>query len=464
MSAPVADERTARLAVLGVTTASFGTPMMLTGVNVAVPHIGAELALDAVLVSWIPLAYLLAASVSLLPAGRGADLLGRRRMFLAGIACASAGSIGAALAPGFVTLLLMRALQGVGAGMIFANTAAILSSAVAPARRGRAIGRAASAVYFGLCVGPMLAGACIELFGWRAALLFHLPFHLAALLIMARVGTDWRAEQASRFDMAGATLFALAMLCLIVGVSLLPAGSAWWLLGVAGIAFAGFLREQAARSAPLIDVGLLRHNRVFSFSCMASLLSYAATFGITFLLSIYLQDLRGLSAPLAGLLLAAQPAMMAVLSPLAGRASDSIEPRLLSSLGMLGIAVGLAGLAALGPDTGYAWLVVSLMVVGTGFAMFSAPNINAIMGSVDRGRYGIASAISATTRTVGQLFAMGLVTMVFALELGDVAIARADPAAVLAGLRLCFIVAAGACLLGLLFSAARGTVHARPAG
>jgi len=455
-----AAERTARLAVRGVTAASFATPMMLAGVNVAVPQIGGAFALDAVLASWIPLAYLLAATVTLLPAGRIADLAGRKRVFTLGLALAVAGSAGAWAAPGFASLLAMRIVQGLGAGMIFANSAAILSSAVAPARRGRAIGAAASAVYLGLCVGPMLAGWTVDAFGWRAALIVHTPIQLAALALMLALPGDWRAERPARFDAAGATLFALAIGCLALGVSMLPAARGVLLAAVAVVAFAGFVREQAGRADPLIDVGLFRRNRLFAFSCAAALASYAATFGIGFLLSIYLQDIRGLAAGATGLVLAVQPAMMALLSPLAGRSSDSREPRRLATAGMGMITLGLLALAAIAAHTSLAWILAALVLVGTGFALFSAPNINAIMGAVEPRQYGIASATNATTRTLGQLLAMGLVTLVFAVQLGDAAVQAAAPAAVLAGIRICFLVAAATCLAGMAFSAARGRAHA----
>ncbi|NCC36187.1 MAG: MFS transporter, partial [Chloroflexia bacterium] len=190
------------------------------------------------------------------------------------------------------------------------------------------------------------------------------------------------------------------------------------LLALALLGFVLFFRLQVRSPHPVFQVSLLVENRVFAFSCLAALLNYSATFGTTFLMSLYLQYIQGLPPQTAGLVLMAQPVMMALFSPAAGRLSDRVEPRLLASAGMGVTVAGMLVFTGLGAETPLGWIGANLVLLGLGFALFSSPNMSAIMGSVAKHQYGLASGTAATMRLLGQMTSMATATVVLALLVG----------------------------------------------
>ena len=459
-STPVPDTTAQRVALIIVCLASFTAPLMLSAVNVAIPTIAAGLGADAIMLSWIPTAYLLTSAVLLLPFGRLADMHGRKRVFLTGMIIVTFASLLASTAQSVQQLVAYRVVQGIGAAMLFATGVALLTSLMPRDRRGAAIGMSVSSVYFGLACGPLLGGWATHHYSWRAAFLIPVPIAVV-IILLAQFGLrgEWRTEKPQRFDLPGAGIYACSITALMYGISILPtnSGLALILSGAAGMAV--FLRHERRTVDPLFDVNLFFTNRTFTFSCLASITIYTAMFGTSYLLSLYLQYVRGLSAEAAGVILIAQPAVMALLSPVSGRLSDRLEPRLLASAGLVVTTAGLGMLAALGAASTSAYVVFSLLLTGSGFALFSSPNVNAIMGSVDRQYLGSAAGAVSTMRVLGQMNSMGLITVVFALLLGPVQIAPQYYPALMQCIRISFMTAAGLCGVAIYFSMARGEVH-----
>ena len=455
------DERALqRITLFVVSLASFATPLMLSSPNVPVPAIAKALGADAVTVGWVSTAYLLASAVFLLPFGKLADMHGRRRILLGGLLIAAMGSALCAAAPNFPALVAARLFQGIGAGMMYATSMALLSSVYPKEKRGAVIGIATSMVYFGLTAGPLLGGWVTHHFGWRMVFIAPLPLLAAALILgFGRLKGEWKGAQGERFDFAGALIYGASIVAMMVGVSKLPSTSGWLatLAGIGGlVAFFAFERQ---RKHPVFDVTLFFTNRVFTYSCLASLLIYAATFANAFLMSLYLQYLKGMSAQSAGLIMIAQPIMQAILSPVAGRLSDRIQPRVLASSGMALCALGLALLASAGPEASIGFVIANLIVTGTGFALFSSPNMSAIMGSVEPRLYGTAGSSMATARVLGQMLSMGLITVVTALVMGRLTMEPANFGLLAKTIRISFIVAALLCLVGIGLSLARGRMR-----
>lgn len=451
-----------RLALLVVCLSSFTAPLMLSAVNVAIPTIATGLGADAMMLAWIPTAYLLTSAALLLPSGRVADMAGRKRVFVGGLIVITIASVLASTAGSVAMLLAWRVLQGAGAAMLFATGVALLSSIVPRERRGAAIGLTVSAVYFGLACGPVLGGWATEHLSWRGAFLIHLPVTLAIIALAIRgLRGEWRNERPQRFDLAGAGLYACAITVFMYGISLLPAPAGLVLIGAGCAGGVVFARHERRTTDPLFDVTLFLGNRAFTYSCLAAVFVYTATFGTSYLLSLYLQYIRGMTPAAAGLVLVAQPGVMALLSPLAGRLSDRVEPRILASAGLVLMTLGLASLAALDAGSSTLQVLLGLVVVGCGFAAFSAPNVNAIMGSVDRQHLGTASGAVSTMRVLGQMSSMALVTVSFALLLGPVQIAPEHHAALLQSIRVTFVIAALMSIVAIYFSVQRGEMHGR---
>lgn len=455
------DARTRRATIVMVMLNSISTAMMLTAVNVALPDVARDLGVDAVALSWIPMSYLMAGAACALAFGRLADMFGRKRIYLLGTAGVVVTSMLAACATNEWQLIGGRLAQGVCAAMLYATNVAIISSVFPPAQRGTAIGYTVSAIYFGLAVGPLLAGWLIELFGWRATFFIHVPLALVVLWIgLTRLAVEWRADERGSFDGLGATLYGIAISILMGGVSLLPgaSGIAMVLAGVAGIWL--FFRHEHRHPHPVFDVELFYTNRVFIMSCLASLVMYTTTFANVVLVSLYLQYLKGITPSTAGLVMMAQPAIMTVISPFAGRLSDRSEPRIIASLGMGLTALGLAVFAFVDGSSSLRLVLSSLVLTGLGFSLFSSPNANAIMGAVVASDYGRAASAMAVMRVIGQMSSMGLVAMVFALMIGPVPITPAVFPELTRAIHTCFAVAALLALGGVALSLARGRMHA----
>jgi len=236
-----------------------------------------------------------------------------------------------------------------------------------------------------------------------------------------------------------------------------PGGAAAIVAGVV-LAVIFYIRETRT-PAPVLNIPLLASNRAFAFSNLAALINYGATFAVGFLLSLYLQVVRGFDPGTAGLILITQPIVQTIFATPAGRLSDRVEPQYIASAGMALTAVGLALLTFLTPATPIEQILASLVLLGFGFALFSSPNTNAIMSSVDRSLYGVASGMLATMRTTGMMFSLGFVTVIFALLIGSTQIGPDLREPFMTSLHAAFTVFTILCTLGIFASLARGKVR-----
>jgi EmrB/QacA subfamily drug resistance transporter len=449
-----------RAALIAATLASFLTPFMDSATNVALPSISGEFGMDAILLNWIRAAYLLAAAMFLVPIGKLADIHGRKRVFAYGLSVFTLAALLIGLSTSSSMLISVRVLQGIGSAMIFGTGVAILTSAFPPGERGRVLGINVAAVYLGLSLGPSIGGFLTGNLGWRSIYFATVPLGLIAIgFVVWRLKGEWAEAEGESFDLAGSTIYAIALVALMYGFSRLPglAGGGLALLGAVGLGV--FVAWETRTKNPVLNTKLLVNNRPFAFSNLAALINYSATSAVAFLLSLYLQYIKGLSPQNAGFVLVAQPIVMALFSPLAGRLSDRVEPRVVASMGMAFTAIGLGLLIPVSPTTPLWTIVVRLIVLGFGFALFSSPNMNAIMGSVERRFYGVASGILGTMRLMGQMFSQAIATLLFALYIGRVEITPEVYPAFVLSTRTAFAIFAALCVVGTFASLARGKVR-----
>jgi len=454
------DKSLQRAALLVTTLSSLLTPMMASAITVALPAIAQEFAMNAVTLGWVASAYLLAAAAFLLPFGRLADIHGRKKVFAWGTVAFSLASLLAGLAPNAGSFLVFRLLQGAGAAMIFGTGVAILTSVFPPQRRGWVLGINVAATYTGLSLGPFIGGLLTQYLGWRWVFLLNVPLGLLVLAaVVLKMKQEWADGRGEPFDWRGSIGYSLMLTAFMLGFTWLPAWRGALMLLAAAAAFPLFMRWETRSAHPIFHARLVHGNAVFAFSNLAALINYSATSAIAFLLSLYLQYIKGFTPRGAGLVLVAQPVMMALFSPLAGRLSDRHEPRVVASLGMALCAAGLLSFTSLGRASSLTAIVANLMLVGLGFALFSSPNTNAVMGSVEKKFYGVASATLATMRMLGQMLSMGVATLVFSLLIGKVRIEPANYALFLRSMRVSFLVFFVLCCGGVFFSLARGRVR-----
>jgi len=434
---------------------------MTTSINVALPSIETELNLGAVALGWLPLAYILASAIFLLPFGKIADRFGRRLLYLLGLAIFFLSSLALVFADSYVPLLAFRSTQGFGGALMFAGSTAMITIAYPPARRGRAMGIHVAVVYLGQTLGPILGGVIVFNLGWRDLFLIGACYALVCfgldLWLLRRA--EWKDQKASGFDWPGSFTYAVSLLLFLLGLSLVPQarGVGLAVAGVIGIAL--FIWWETRARSPVIEVGLFRHNRVFAFSNMAALISYASVWAMSFLMTLYLQFIKGLNAQTAGLVLVAGVAVQALFSPVGGRLSDRVQPRWVASGGMMLCTLGLLAFSFLVSNTPYWYVVLGLILLGLGYAFFSGPNQNSIMSSVEQRYVGVAGASVGTMRLVGQAISIALATMILGAIVGTQTIAPADYPNLLTAIRVTFGILTALSIVGVAASLARGPTH-----
>lgn len=462
MGEHLTDESEKRSALVLAMLSSFLTPFMASAINVALPPISDEFSMNAVYLSWVATSYLLAAAVFLVPFGRLADIHGRKRVFIYGMWLFTAASVMCALAPSAELLIAFRAFQGFSSAMIFGTSVAILTSVYPAKERGRVLGLSVAVVYLGLSLGPSLGGFLTEFLGWRSLFVVMLPIGAAIIWVgTVRLKGEWAGCRGERFDSRGSVMYALSLTSVIVGFSFLPDALGGILIGLGVLGISLFVVYELRLEHPVLDMKLFRHNRAFAFSNLAALINYSATFAVTFLMALYLHYVKDLSIDVVGIVLVSQPVVMAVFSPVAGKLSDIVEPQRISSVGMAISAVGLVLLSMMDGGTEL-WVVVSVLAfLGFGFALFSSPNTNAIMSSVEKRNYGIAASSVGTMRLVGQVLSIGIATLFIALFVGEQDLTHELSPEFLKSFKLAFETFAVMCFAGVGASLARGNVRGK---
>jgi EmrB/QacA subfamily drug resistance transporter len=446
--------------LLVATIASFIFPFTGSAVNIALPSIGKELSLDAVMLGWIATAYLLSSATFLVPFGRIADIYGRKKIFTCGMVIYTLSSFLAGMASSANMLIPCRVFQGIGGAMLAGTAVALLTTVFPANERGKVLGINVAAAYIGLSLGPVLGGILTQHFGWRSIFFPSAFLGLAVIgVVLWKLKGEWTGAKGERFDFAGSVIYSLALVALVYGFTLLPAMSGVWLIVGGIIGLSAFTRWELRTRSPVLDISLFRNSRAFTFSNLAALINYSATWAVSLLISLYLQYLKGFNPQSAGLILVAMPVMQAIFSPLAGRLSDRIEPRLIASAGMALTTVGLIIFIFLNKETPLAFIIGNLILMGLGFALFSSPNTNAVMSSAPKTAYGVASATLATMRQVGMVFSMGVAMLMFTLYMGRVQITPEYYPLFQESMKTSFIIFAVLCFGGIFASLARGKVR-----
>jgi EmrB/QacA subfamily drug resistance transporter len=460
MDDPVGNGTSKGVVLLVTTIASFIFPFALSAVNIALPTIGKELSLDAVMLGWITTALLMSSAALLVPFGRIADIYGRKKIFIYGMVILTLSSLFSGMANSATMLISCRVFQGIGGAMVVGTTAALLTTVFPATERGKVLGINVAATYLGLSLGPVLGGVLTQHLGWRSI------FFLSAILGLAVIGVvlwklkgEWAGAKGEKFDLTGSVIYILGLVALVYGFTLLPEMSGVWLIVGGIIGLSAFVRWEMRTRSPVLDISLFRNSKTFTLSNLAALINYSATWAVSFLISLYLQYLKGFNPESAGLILVAMPAMQAIFSPLAGRLSDKIEPRIIASAGMALTTVGLIIFIFLNKETPLGLIVGNLILMGFGFAFFSSPNTNAVMSSAPKTAYSVASATLGTMRSVGMVLSMGVAMLMFALYMGRVQITTEYYPLFQESMKTSFIVFAVLCFVSIFASLARGKVR-----
>lgn len=387
-------------------------------VNVSLPAIAHYFGVPlGAAVEWVVIAYLVCVAALLLTLGRLSDAVGRKRIWMAGLAIFTLGSMLCGAAPSLPVLIGARALQGIGGAGIMAISPAMLTAAFPPQQRGRAIGLNAVTVALGITTGPTLGGIITEHSSWRYIFYLNVPIGVLGLVATARVLAS-QPRTRVRFDPLGALYLGIALASLTAFVSL-SSEQGWsspLVLGLgAAAAISGitFALHERKHPYPVVDFSLFR-DRTFGFASLSLLLSFGASFAVSMLLPFYFEQLRGFHADKTGALLTPFPLTIAVIAPISGAWADRIGSRGLAVVGMSMLACGLFSLSLIGANNSELDIILRLLLAGAGQAMFQSPNNSALLGAAPRDRQGLASGILASGRVLGQSMSVALAGTVFA--------------------------------------------------
>jgi EmrB/QacA subfamily drug resistance transporter len=431
--------------------------MGLAAVNVAIPALAEDLTANATKVAWLPTLYILANVAFMLPFGKLADNYGRKRIYALGLLLNALSAFMCAIGNDIDWILFWRFVQGAAGAMIFSTGVAIITSVTPSNKRGSALGALAACVYVGLTLAPALGGWLTELLDWRAVFYFQIPLVMALLLFIKRkLHGEWKNDQHSRFDWIGSGIFITFAFSLVYGLSKLPSIYGAVLLIMSLLSLVSFVVHQSRDRQPLIRVQMFRESRVFSLSLSTSFLMYGSNFAIIFLLSLYLQYIKGFSPSYAGQILLMQALCMAIVAPIAGKLSDRFQPRVIATLGCAIVAIGFVLLIRINVATTAFYIATALGVIGVGFGLFSTPNNSAIMGAVKEQEVGVASASMNLSRTIGNLVGMSLVNLMMHYFMGEAIFGPDTNPALMRTISLALMMSLALVLLASIISAIRG--------
>ena len=424
------------IASIGVFLAALDSSILA----VALPSISSDLHLTFSQALWVQASYILVVTVLLIPTGRWAERRGRLHIYFLGVLLFGVFSLMAAFSFTGLVLIAARVFLGVGSALVLTTSAAIVTAAFPLGERGRALGLNMMALTLGMTLGPPVGGLVVTHLCWPWIFLIKVPIAAATLLAgwdllgaerrdraAADAPPDHRPEgtrvEGTRIDIRGAALLGMLLAAFFVPLIFSPLWG--WntvrtiapLAGAVVLAVVFVLVENRTRD-PILDLSLFRQSRVFAAANAASLLYNAAAYGVTIFTAVFLEVVQGKSAQVAGLVLLVQPGVMTLITPIAGRLSDRLGSRGLSTLGMVVTAAGTGQLGLISASAPTWRVVAALATLGLGLAIFSTPNFSAIMGSVDRSELGVASGLFATARFCGMGVSIAVLGAIAASKLG----------------------------------------------
>lgn len=454
------EDQLKKAALIISTLGSFLTPFGGASINIALPSISKEFGMNAITMNWVVTAYLLSSAMLIVPFGKLGDISGRKRIFSIGIWIFTITSLILSFSTSPFMIIILRIVQGIGGAMIHTNGVAIVTSIYPPGERGKVLGINLAAVYSGISLGPFFGGFLTQHLGWRS--IFFVNLIIGAIIIIfifSRLKGEWAEAKGESFDWKGSIIYSITLVMIMYGFSILPSNSGIWLLSIGFLGILTFIKIELKIADPIWDMRLFIKNRALAFSNLSAFIHYSATYAVSFLLSLYLQLIKGVSPQDAGIILICQPIMQAIFSPLAGRLSDRIEPQIVASIGLAITTIGLFMFVFLTNDSSFIFIIVSLIILGFGFSLFSSPNTNAVMSSVEKRFYGVVSGILGTMRMTGQMFSMGAVMIIFSILIGRVQILPQYYPQFLKSVKIAFLLFSILCFFGIFASLARGRLH-----
>jgi EmrB/QacA subfamily drug resistance transporter len=393
----------------------------------------------------------LSTSAILLTSGRLADIFGRKKLFAIGTVVLTVATLLCGVASSPIMLIICRAFQGIGGATTFSNAVAILTSVFPAEERGKAIGWTLGSTYLGASAGPFLGGVLTQYLGWRSIFFLTVVLWIVVLVVLFwKLKGEWAEARGEKFDLTGAVIFGISLVLAMYGFTelLTLPGIIMVALGLAGMVI--FVRWERRVASPILEMGLFRGNRVFTFSNLATIINYTAAFAVLFYMSLYLQYIKGFNPQTAGMIMLVQSVSMTIGAPISGRLSDRVDPAIVASAGLGLNCLSLVMFIFLDAASPMVYVVFGLVIFGVGMGVFASPNSNAVMGAVQPRFLGVASAMVGTMRNTGMMLSMAIAMVIFSVYLGDAEITPDLYPAFLTSARIGYIIFTGLCICGIL--------------
>ena len=440
-----------------VVVTNFTTLFAITSLNIAVPQIGLEFHASATSLTWVVISFIFVVALLPIPFGKIADIYGRALIYKLGMLLFCISSFFNIFAANMPVFLLLRVLQGIGAALIFATSIAVLAEVFPANKRGSVIGLSSTAVFLGQACGPSIGGIITRFFGWRALFVIISALNLYSLITaIVRLPKSSGSKTISRPNPSNMFLHIVSLGLFLFGLVTLSQRLWPVIIFAAGcVLLVIYVKYELRSDAPVIEMRLFSGNRVFGLSSLAALLNYAAIFAVSYLLSIYLQLVKGLGADLAGYIMISQPIVQTILAPIAGRLADRKQPATIACIGLACSAGALFMFSLLNEQAPIPYILAGTVLTGLGIGLFVSPNSAMIMGSVSKEDYGVAASVVSTARGIGQVIGMAMLTIITNATIGDVPIAEVSPALIVNNMHISFLIFSGICVAAIFISLKR---------
>ncbi len=433
---------------------SFFTVFLTTGINIGSPAIASEFAMNNVLQNWIPTILVFVTTIFTLPAGQITGKYGFKKSLLIGQAVILFGIVLSCISFSTEMFFSARILQGLGLAIANVAEMAIIVLAISEEKRGRALGIIVSGVYLGTSVSPVICGFLVQHFGWRSLFYITIFFNTIGLLLMLlKVKGEWKTNENDKLDLKGMALYMAGILLFIYGITILYDGEAivMVLLGLVLLLIFGFY--ELRRNSPAFNVKLFK-NYPFTLYNFAGLCGYLAVMALVTIFNYHFQIVRGWDPQITGLIMLISPVVMTITAPNAGRLSDKYHPQKIAAVGMTITVFAFVILVFMEKNTPLYIIVIAMVLQAVGMGLFSSPNMNAIMSSVDNKYAAHASASQLTMRAIGQTLSLSLMTLVFGVIMGSLDLTSNNYALIVKSSQLVCLICAVGCVIAIVLSVA----------
>ncbi|OED29822.1 MFS transporter [Methanosphaera sp. WGK6] len=445
------EEKINRNVILIGVIASFIVSFITNGISVALPTIATNFHISNITQNWIITIYLLTISMASIPLGKICGKIGLKKSMTYGIIFFIVGSILAGLSLNVYFMMISMIIMGIGSSIQFINILALTTKQIPSNERGKALGYGVTGGYLGLTLAPTIAGILIQNISWRSVFFITIPFLLIVYHLLISIDKEYYMQKERPIDIKGSFLYLIGIVLLLYGFTILNELRGFFFV-VGGIIFLLiFAKFELKISNPIYDMRLF-NNHTYTASSIASWISYFATFVVTYVLNYHFQYLQGLTPQTTGIILIVRPLFVAIVSPYAGRLSDKYDPHILTAIGMFIVSTALIILCFLNQSTPLYMIIISIALQGIGFGLFTTPNNSMVLGSIDSEEIGTASASITTLRTIGQAFSVALLSLIFAIIMGNVAITPSNYPLLVESNQITMIISTILCVIAILLS------------